>query len=164
MTMLLLLAALLSPEEARVKVQALLGSIDRPITAEQWRSLGPNAGAVLEEIATDPQQFPTRRAKAVEGLAAVAPDRAAPLLGRMARDEKEATVVRVSAMRSLPPERVVTELKPVLQSARSAGMRKAAAEVLSEHKAGCALVRQQAAREKAGLREAFRPSVERCGE
>lgn len=164
MMTLLLLLALLSPAEARAKVEALLGAIDRPVTAEQWRSLGPNAAAALEEIATDPQQFPSRRAKAVEGLAAVAPARAAPLLGKMARDEKEATVVRVSAMRSLPADRAVAELKPVLQSARSPGMRKAAADVLARQKAGCALVKQQAARERAGVREAFRPAVERCGE
>ncbi len=165
---ILMAAATMPPAEAQQKARAYLGAIDRPITAEQWRALGPAAADVLEPIATDANEFPSRRAKALEGLSAIAPDRAAPLVGRMARDEREAPVVRVAAMRGaamvLPPARALTELKPVLQSARSPGMRSAAADVLARGKSGCAAVRKQAARERPEHREAFRNALARCSE
>lgn len=158
----------LSPQELRERVGGYLGSIDRPISAAEWRALGPQAGDLLEPVATDAQAMPSRRAKALEGLVAAAPDRAAHLVGRLARDEKEPVVLRVAALRGagdvLSPSRALVELKPVLRSARSAGMRSAAADVLSRRKTGCAAVREQAAREASEHREAWEPALARCGE
>ncbi len=130
-----------SDAEVRERVEAYRGTIDVPVTAG--------------------------RAKALEGLIAAAPDRAAKLVGPMARDEREATVVRVTAMdgvAELLPSRAMTELKPVMQSARSAGLRGAAADALSRRKDGCAAVRAQAGREKGDEREAFHRALSRCGE
>ena len=157
-----------STEEVRERVGGYLGSIDRPITADEWRALGSRAGEVLEPIATDARAMPSRRAKALEGLVAVAPDRAALLVGKLARDEKEPVVLRVAALRGagevLPAAKALSELKPVLRSARSAGMRSAAADVLSRRKSGCAAVRQQAARESDEHREAYQQALSRCDE
>ena len=158
----------LSADEVRERIGAYLGSIDRPITADEWRALGPQAGSALEAIATDADAFPSRRAKALEGLVAVAPDRASRLVGRLARDEQEPVVVRVAALRGagevLSPAKALVELKPVLRSARSAGMRATAADVLSRRRSGCAAVREQAAREAAEHRGAFDAALARCGE
>ncbi|MCA1825932.1 MAG: hypothetical protein ABR567_18005 [Myxococcales bacterium] len=158
----------LSPEEVRQRVRDYLGAIDTPITAEQWRALGPQAAGELEAIATDPKAFPSRRAKALDGLTEAAPDRAARLVGPMARDDKQPTAVRVAAMqgagRVLAPDAAERELKPVLQSARSSGLRRAAADVLSRNKAGCAAVRQQASRERAEHRAAWKDVLDRCAE
>ncbi len=156
----------LSAEEVRDRVETYLGSIDVAITAQHWRALGPQAPDVLEPIATDPAEFPTRRARALQGLVVVAPDRAARLVGVLARDEQQPVVVRVAAMRGagevLTPAKAISELKPVLHSARSAGLRGAAAEVLSARKGGCEVVKAQAARERAEDREAYRRALSRC--
>jgi hypothetical protein len=158
----------LSSDEVRQRVRDYLGAIDTPVTPGQWRALGPQAGDALESIATDAKAFPSRRAKALEGLTYAAPDRAARLVGQIARDEKQPTVVRVAAMRGagklLSPDLAERELKPVLQSARSAGMRRTAADVLSRKKTGCAAVREQAVRERAEHREAWKDVLDRCAE
>ena len=158
----------LSPEQVREKVDAYLHGIDTPVTDAQWRALGPQAGDLLESIATDAKAFPSRRARAVEGLTVAAPDRAARVAGSLARDEKQPVVVRVAAMRGvgmvLPPDQAARELKPVLQSARSPGMRREAADVMSSKRAGCAAVREQAGRERPEHREAWKDLVARCAE
>jgi hypothetical protein len=158
----------LSPDELRGRIDGYLGSIDRPITAGNWRALGPRAAQVLEPIATDARELPSRRARALEGLIAVAPDRAAQMVGAIARNENEPVVLRVAALHGagevLPAARALSELKPVLQGAKSAGMRGVAAEVLSLQKAGCAAVREQAAREAAEHRPAFQGALSRCAE
>ena len=61
-------------------------------------------------------------------------------------------MVRVAAMHGasqvLPGSRAVSELRPVLKSARSMGLRAEAADVISRKTGGCAEVRDQVAREK----------------
>src|SRR2546430_9274156 len=99
----LLIAALLSApaqltdDEVRAKVEAYLGAIDRPVPVQRLKELGPRAADLLEPIAKDPAEFPTRRAMALDGLAVVAPDPAARVLGPPARDEKQPVVLRVAA-------------------------------------------------------------------
>src|SRR3954469_8820235 len=60
----------LSAEEVRDHVEGYLGSIDTPITANQWKALGPRAVPILERIAMDQHDLPTRRAKAIGGVRA----------------------------------------------------------------------------------------------
>ena len=158
----------LSQDELSARIRGYLGSIDRPISDAEWRALGPRAAQILEPIATDPQALPTRRARALEGVVAVAPDRAVQLVGPISRDENEPVVLRVSAMRGagalLTPARAIVELKPVLERAQSAGMRSLAADLLSRHKAGCAAVREQVAREASEHRPAFERALAKCAE
>jgi len=158
----------LTDDELRDKIHAYLGSIDTPIPEDRWRALGPRAAAVLEPVVTDANAMPSRRAKAIDGLVAAAPDRAARLVGKLARDDAQPTVVRVAALHGaakvLSSSRLITEVKPVMQRAPEAGLRGEAAEVLSRAKGGCEAVRAHAAREKGDDREAYRRALARCGE
>jgi hypothetical protein len=161
-------AETLSDEEIARRANAFLGSIDTPITAEQWRALGPRAAAVLEPIIEDQNAMPSRRAKAVDGLVSAAPARAAQLVGKLARDEAQPLVVRVAALHGarsvLPSSKLVAELKPVLDQASDAGLRGVAAEVLSHAKGGCAAVRARVEREGPDERAAYERALRRCGE
>lgn len=158
----------LSDEEIARRANGYLGSIDTPISAAQWRALGPRAATVLEPIIGDRNALPTRRAKAIDGLAAAAPSRAAQLVGKLARDEAEPVVVRISALhgarRVLPSAKLIAELKPVLESARDPGLRGVAAEVITHAKGGCAAVRARLEREGADERAAYDRALRRCGE
>ena len=158
-------AAPLSPEELRKTIETYLNSIDIPISPARWQALGPAAAPQLEQVLDDPQAFPTRRAKALDGLISAAPERAAPRLARLAQSEDEPIVVRVSALhgatRLLPPHQLMAALKPVLQSAKQPGLRASAADLLARHgrSAGCQAVRAQAAREEKG---AFDRALQHC--
>ena len=156
----------LSPDELRAEVDSYLGSIDTPISAARWRSLGPQAAPLLEPMIADAKELPTQRARALEGLVAVAPDRAQALVGRLAQSEDEPVVVRVAALhgaaRLFGPRRLLAALKPVLEGAKEPGMRATAAEVLAHHgkAAGCSAVRTQVAREQD--RSGFARALEHC--
>lgn len=158
----------LSDAELQRRVNSYLNVLDRPIPRARWQELGERAAPLLEAVIANENEFPSRRAMAVDALAAAAPARARRLLGKMARDEAQPTVVRVAAVHGaaalLEPDQAVRELGPVLKGARSAGMRAEAADVLSQKRAGCAEVRDQAAREKLEHRAAFERSLKRCRE
>jgi hypothetical protein len=158
----------LTDDQVRERVEAYLGAIDRPVSIARWKALGPRAAPLLEAIIADETQFPSRRAQAIDGLAAAAPPRAAAIVGKLLRDEKQPVVVRVAAMHGaaqvLPSSRAMTELRPVLQGARSPGLRAEAADVMSRRRAGCADVRGQVAREKEENRGAFERAMKRCSE
>jgi hypothetical protein len=158
----------LSDAELRERVETYLGGIDRGVTSARWKALGPRAAPLLEGVIDDGSQFPSRRAKAVDGLVAVAPDRGAQVVGGLARDEKQPVVVRVAAMHGasqlFPPDRVLSELRPILHTARSMGLRAEAADLISRKQGGCAEVRGQVAREKAEHRGAFGRAMKRCSE
>jgi hypothetical protein len=158
----------LSAAELRHRVNTYLNVIDRPIPPARWQALGERAAPLLEAIIADPNEYPTRRAMAVDALGAAAPDRARQLLGKLARDEAQPTVVRVAAVHGaaalLPQEQAVRELSPVLRVAKSAGMRAEAADVLSRKQGACAEIRDQAAREKLEHRAAFARALKRCSE
>ena len=158
----------LSDAELKERVQTYLSTIERPISAGRWKALGPKAAPILEGVIADGAQFPSIRAKAVDGLIAVAPDRAGGMVGKLARDETEPVVVRVAAMHGagqvLSSPRAVNELRPVLRSARNPGLRAQAAEAMSRSKGGCTEVRDQVAREAKANRGAFERALKQCGD
>jgi len=158
----------LSDTELRERVDGYLNALDRPVSSADWKALGPQAAPLLEAVIADETALPSRRAKAVNGLVAAAPDRASRLVGTIAKDEQQPVVVRVAAMhgagRVLPSSRAVRELGPVLRSAKSAGMRAEAANVLARKQGGCADVRDQVARENSEHRPAFSRAMKRCGD
>ncbi len=158
----------LSDEEIARRANGFLGSIDTPISQEQWRALGPRAALVLEPIISDSDAMPSRRAKALGGLVSAAPDRAALLVGKLARDDQQPIVVRVAALHGarsvLHSSKLIAELKPVLDEAGDAGLRGIAAEVLSHAKGGCTAVRARLEREGADARAAYDRALQRCGE
>lgn len=143
--------------DVRDRVRSHLGAIDRPVSAETWRALGPEAEPVLLEAAASDAELPTRRARALEGLAALGGARAEELHLRLARARAEPAVVRSSAVRGLgrllEPARLAREVRPLLQD-ESPRVRLASAEVLARRAPAeaCGDVRAQAARERGSAR------------
>jgi len=158
-------AAELSPEQIEQRIHMYLGTIEKPITPAMWQRLGPKAIPQLEKIARDSSQFPTRRAMAIDGIAAIGSLTAPDLMLQLARDEKEPTVVRLAAIggagRVLPKDHLPTELQSVMENATNGNVRKAAAEVLAMH-GGCAAVRAQAKREQ--HRERMAKALKTCSQ
>jgi hypothetical protein len=159
-------AAPASPEVRR-RVKALLGAIDRPISPETWRSLGPGAETALAEVAAS-DDFPSRRALALEGVAAFGGARAETLHRRLAADASTPPPVRRAAIRGLarllPPAGVAEALRPYLSGDRDASVRRAAAEALAEGAPGaaCADIRAQARREGPRGEAMFRRALAAC--
>src|SRR5438270_3308280 len=119
----------LTDDEVRSQLEAFLGSIDTPIRAEQWRSLGSRAAPVLEQIVSDHGRLPTRRARAIDGLSIVGSKTAPDLFTALAQSESEPAVVRMSAVRGagrlLGPHKLVAALSPVLSGAKNSHVRAA---------------------------------------
>jgi hypothetical protein len=154
----------LDDEQIHQRIETYLASIDTPIRPSQWRALGSRGALVLEGIAQDGATLPTRRAKALDGLAAIGSATAADTMLGLARDEQTPLSVRLSAVRGaarvLPVDRIAPALQPILEGAKDGHVRRAAAEALSNH-GGCALVRAQAAREDDPQR--LQRALQRCG-
>ena len=155
----------LSDDEIRERIETYLGTIDTAIGAQEWRALGPRAVGLLEQIAQDGSVLPTRRAKALDGLAAIGSRDAPDLMMQLAKSEHAPLLVRLAAVRGvgqvLPSAQVVPALQPLLETAQDGHVRKVAAEVLSRH-GGCGLVRAQARREDEPAR--MQRALDRCGE
>ncbi len=158
----------LSDDQVQSQVQAFLGSIDTPISSEQWRALGPRAATMLEGIAQDHERLPTRRARALEGLSFVGSAGAPDLMLSMAKDQAEPPIVRMSAMRGagrlVEPVKLAAALKPILLSDASPHVRAQAAEVLAHRApgAGCAALAEQLKREQPDQRAAFHRAAKAC--
>src|SRR5262249_8021605 len=132
------------------------------------RALGPQAADELESVVKDPDAYPSRRAKAVDGLTAAAPDRAARLVGALIRGEKQPPAVGGAAVHRAAEGPAPGDAQRGVERgprwAGSAGMRRTAADVMSRTKGGCAAVRKQASRESAEHRAAWRDVLDRCAE
>ncbi len=90
----------IAPSVIRTKIEALLGGYETSASPEQWRSLGSAATPILTAIAIDENALPTRRARALEGLASLGGASTATV-ERLAYSETEPLIVRMSAVRSL---------------------------------------------------------------
>lgn len=160
--------AQLTDAQIRQNVETLLGNIDTRLPAERWKELGPRAAAVLLPIIESPDELPSRRAAALQGLILAAPEQAAAPSERLAVDEKQPVAVRVSAMRAVsatsPSKEAAQVASKVLATARHPGVRGVAAEIVAASGSeGCAQVKAQAAREDASGKAAFRRALARCG-
>jgi hypothetical protein len=157
-----------TPQQVKAQVESYLNSVDTPISPEQWRALGPEAAPVLEAIAQDPKKLATRRARALSALTIVGSPRASRLVVTIAQREGEASVVRMSAVKAagdlLQPAELVTAVKPVLEKARDARVRAAAAGVLAKRnpKEACGSVKSQSAKEKAEIQPTFARALADC--
>ncbi len=89
----------LSDAELQAQITAYLGTIDTPITVEQWRSVGPRGAEFLQTTVTS-KALPTRRARAIDGLASMQWAAAAPLVQKVANAEDEVAAVRFAAVRA----------------------------------------------------------------
>ncbi len=152
----------------RDRVEALLGAIDRPVDPAEWRALGPDAVPVLEEIAAAPRARPSKRARAVEGLAAIGGPRAEAVVLAALHDKGLPWPVRVAAARGagglLDPSRLTAEVRPALDEDPEPRVRAVAAEVLARlaPAQSCPAVRARAAQEPAASRALFRRALQGC--
>jgi hypothetical protein len=158
----------LSDDEVREQVNAYLGSIDTPIRANQWKALGPRAVPLLERIARSHDELPTRRARAIDGLVALADRRAPALFKQIAARESEPINVRLSAVAALslvtPRRRAAEVLKPILEGAGDPRLRALAAEQIAIRSRGksCDLVRARVERETEQARAQFQRALLHC--
>jgi hypothetical protein len=94
-----------------------------------------------------------------------APDRAAPVVTKLARDERAPLAVRLAAVHgvgaTLGKQQAMRELQPVMDDARQMHLRAAAAEVIAAS-GGCARVQARVDREEPAVRTAYRKALERC--
>lgn len=159
----------LSADDVRKNVDAYLGSIDTPIGPDQWKTLGPRAIPILEQIAMNQDELPTRRAKAIDGLAALGDRRAPTLLEHIANRDGEKINVRFAAVRGLaqmtPLDRAGQVLQPILESARDSRVRALAAEQIAIRTRGksCDLVRERLDRESDAGRRQYGRARKQCG-
>ena len=160
----------LSDEELRGRIESFLGAIDTPVRADQWKALGPAAIPILQQIAQDQGQLPSRRARALHGLAVIGGPEAERTVLEVARSPGERFQVRAAALRGagrlLPPDRLSAELRPVLEGANRVQVRAAAAEVRARHaqEGGCAAMRAQVEREKGDDRAFYHRALRTCEE
>jgi hypothetical protein len=150
------------------RIEAILGSIDLAATPEEWRALGPGAVAALEQVARDPGEFPSRRARALQGLSFLGGSVARQAVTELSRDEGLPFSVRASALegagRLLAPVELARELQPALTASRHRAIRAVAAEVLAQRAPaqGCGALRAQLAREPTEARGAFQRAAGLC--
>jgi len=158
----------LSDDDVRQRVKGYLGSIDTPIQANQWKALGPRAVPMLEEIVKNHDELPTRRAKAIDGLAAAGGAREQALFSEIGRRESEPINVRFAAVRALSQvtsrSRAPAVLTPILQGAKDSRVRALAAEHLAIRSNGeaCDAIRAQVERESKNARAQYRRALARC--
>jgi hypothetical protein len=158
----------MSDAEVAQRVQTYLGALDRPVSADRWRALGPRAVPILAGIARDSQALPSRRAKALGALSVLGGTSAQQTILDVARSDVVPFSVRASAIegagRLLAAKDLSRELKPIMEHAAHAPVRAVAAETLARHapRSTCSAVRAQAARERADHRASFGKALERC--
>lgn len=153
--------------EVEAEARALLGAIDTPISPARWRSLGAPARAALEAFAADAAQLPTRRARAVEGLAALGTPGDGPRFLALALAAGEPAVVRLAAVRALAatarPGGRQEALRPLLEPGAGARVRAAAALAVVQAEPGaCTAVRAQLAPGDEALEAMLGPVTEAC--
>jgi hypothetical protein len=159
-------AAPLSDEEVRSRVNAYLGAIDTAVPESVWKGLGPRAAGVLLEIFADKNEPSYRRARALGVLSVVAPQQAAKVAPGAAADEQEAYLVRLTAVkaaqRSLADAPFHGAMTELLRNAQDPRVRSRAALSLAERGGDCAAVRAQVGREYGDDREYFHAALKEC--
>jgi hypothetical protein len=151
-----------SATDISTQVEAFLGAHEDAVGPAQWRSLGDAAIPVLESIAADQSALPTRRARSVDGLAALVTGEAT--MRGLANSSGEALIVRMSAVRGLgqvlPESPLIDALTPLLQDPQPQ-LRGVAAETLSQTPSGCTQVKAMWNLETDAWRSRF---ARRCGD
>jgi hypothetical protein len=139
-----------SDAELRELIETYLGSFETPTPEAQWQGLGQQAEPILLEIANG-DGLPTRRAKAVEGLVALAGSSTPSVLAQFSLDETKPLSMRLAAVRGLSrltaDAALVTTLRPVVEGAKDSRISSTAAELIALRvpASGCGLVRARGA-------------------
>ena len=150
-----------SSQNINAQVNALLGAYENLASPARWRSLGDAAVPILESVVADYTALPTRRARAIDGLAALSSGSAT--MQRVANSDWEPLVVRISAVNGLaqvlPESDLIPALRPLLNDPQSQ-MRGITAKALSNTPAGCAEIAAMAQLETPAWRARY---VRTCG-
>lgn len=158
----------LSDAQLRFRIDSYLGGIDVRLDPSAWRDLGPRAAPILEQLACDPEQLPTRRARALGALAIIASPAASVVFADLAGRSGEPLAVRVAAIRGLgavtPEAQLNRTLRPWLEKSPEPRLRATAAEQLAVRTRGkaCDLVRAHLDREDADLKPMFERAARTC--
>jgi HEAT repeat protein len=155
----------MSDEDVRSQMAAYLGAIDTPIPLSSWKSLGLRAESPLLAIVQS-DALPTRRAKAIDGLAAIGTSHIDELRS-IADNDGEVYVVRLAAIRGLgnllSENEMVSALTPLLTSAKDARIRSVAGLVMVSHSAAtCPAVKAQIRSESTETRGHFVRAMDAC--
>ncbi len=123
-----------SGEALQAQVDALLSGYERVPTDEEWKRLGPEALPALEKIYRDASALPSKRSRAVSGMAQVDNPRANEVLKEIVLDPKSEQHLRATAMLALGyrggPE-AIAALEPMLAHDEPA-LREGAARALAK--------------------------------
>lgn len=152
----------LTDAEVKNQVSSYLGSIDTPVASESWQGLGERGAVELERIVSDASALPTRRARAIDGLAAMQRASAASAIEALAMAETENVAVRFSAVRAMSTLQRDAALIAILKGAKDARVRAVAAESLSNRSGGCSAVAAALEGETLENRALFAKSAARC--
>lgn len=157
--------------ETALQIRAYLGSIDTPISPEQWRALGAQAIPQLETIATNLKELPTQRAKAMEGLAAFGSSVDQPtaqFLLRIANDDSQVFTVRRTALYAYgevaKKEQLLSTVKPLMEHSTDHRLRFQAAQLLVRHAPSdaCDSIKVQSTHEKAEVHHRWHQLTREC--
>jgi hypothetical protein len=139
-------APALTEADVRARIEVYLDMFENAASAAQWQALGPAAEPILLEVLHG-NGLPTRRAKAVGGLVALAGVKTPALLSELSLDETKPLSVRLAAVRGLgqltPDVLLLEKLRPVVTGAKDARVSSTAARVLVNRvpASACGLVR-----------------------
>jgi HEAT repeat protein len=139
-----------SDAELREVIESYLDASERPMPDAQWQALGQQAEPILREIVSG-NGLPTRRARAVNGLVALAGQSTPAMLAEFSLDEAKPLSVRLAAVRGLSrltaDGELLTVLRPVVESAKDPRVSSTAAELIARRvpESGCTLVRAKGA-------------------
>ncbi|HTS23579.1 MAG TPA: HEAT repeat domain-containing protein [Casimicrobiaceae bacterium] len=158
----------LSDADIGRQVDAYLSTIDTPIPSSAWNSLGVRAQPILAAIIDDHGNLPSRRAKAIDGLAALGASQSLALFQATALSSSEPIAVRFAAVRALgqavDPNDLPATISSIFEAADDSRVRALAAVVLVR-RAGvgsCPSVRAQLSREAAEKAGQFDRALALC--
>ena len=154
--------------EVAEEVRSLLGAIDTPIAPARWRALGAAARATLEQLVADGAQLPSRRAKALDALAALGGPADVPAFLALALDEAQPVVVRLAAVRAVGATAargsLGQALRPALEGAGDSRIGAAAAQVVVAAEPGaCGALEARVKAEDPAVRGQFEAAARACG-
>jgi hypothetical protein len=130
----------------RSRVEGLLGAY-RAVTVAEWHALGPEAAPVLETVARDARDLPTRRARALAALGVLRPDAAAPLVRQLASDGTAPVPLRAAALDVAPGVLGADApgfLAPFLRDHEARIRRRSAEALAASGAAGCRVLAAEA--------------------
>ncbi|HEX4383138.1 MAG TPA: hypothetical protein VH083_09325 [Myxococcales bacterium] len=139
-------APALTEADVRARIETYLDTFEQGVPEAQWQALGPQAEPILLEVLNG-NGLPTRRAKAVTGLVALAGVKTPALLSDLSLDETKPLSVRLAAVRGLsqltPDVLLVEKLRPVVEGAKDVRVSATAARMLVKRvpASACGLVR-----------------------